>query len=188
VLVRGFDKDTAEEAVLDHFSTCGIIVAHENVKKSMMVLTYDSKAEAEDAVATLHKSVIEGNERYVEVMIDNGPIEKKERERPDRKRRKTNENAGDKKEKGPSGPDLPRERITVEAIVGKVVSFRGKSGWLIPTEKFDHPDMKKHKGKIWAHVQDVISGELNKDDEVQFHLFKDSSGIGAEEIVLTDAV
>jgi len=89
-------------------------------------------------------------------------------------------------ENGPSGPNLPRERIIDDPMVGEVISWKGKFGWIKPGEDIDHPEAAKHGGKLYAHIKDVVEeGQtLQKGASVQFYLFKDASGLGAEEIVL----
>merc|ERR1719162_2657641 len=37
------------------------------------------------------------------------------------------------KDKGPSGPNLPRSRITEEPVTGEVIAWKGKYGWIQPT-------------------------------------------------------
>jgi len=88
-------------------------------------------------------------------------------------------------ENGPSGPNLPRERIMDVPMVGEVISWKGKFGWIKPGEDIDHPEAAKHGGKLYAHIKDVVEeGQtLQKGASVQFYLFKDASGLGAEEIV-----
>lgn len=90
-----------------------------------------------------------------------------------------------KKNTGPSGPDLPRTRVSDVPVTGEVQNWRGKFGWIKPLEEVDHPDMSKHKGDIYVHQKDLIGAEeLEKGQSVQFFLFKDPSGLGAEEVSL----
>lgn len=69
-------------------------------------------------------------------------------------------------------------------INGTVIEWKKKYGWIMPTETFEHPESEKHGGKIYVHMQDVQEGEMAKDSEVLFHVFVDSSGLGAEEVVV----
>merc|ERR1712046_524122 len=39
---------------------------------------------------------------------------------------------------GPSGPELERTRVSDGAVKGKVVSWRGKYGFVKPSNKLDH--------------------------------------------------
>lgn len=90
-----------------------------------------------------------------------------------------------KRPKGPSGPDLERERLTAEKFTGEVAFWRGKFGYIMPSEPIDHPAAEKKGGKLWASMADILSGatELAEGQQVSFHVYSDSSGIlGAEEI------
>lgn len=96
------------------------------------------------------------------------------------------------KEKGKSGPDLPRERLMDIPMTGEVVAWKGKFGWIMPTEPIDHPEASKHEGKIYVHGKDIIDantsekgiGTLEKGAMVQFQVFTDASGLGAEEVLV----
>lgn len=70
VTVRGFDFDTTEEAVREHCATAGKVLSVE-MRRGMAVVTYASQMQAQKAVATLHESVIDGNDRYIEVKLRN---------------------------------------------------------------------------------------------------------------------
>eukprot|EP00930_Biecheleria_cincta_P030920 TRINITY_DN2142_c1_g1_i1.p1 TRINITY_DN2142_c1_g1~~TRINITY_DN2142_c1_g1_i1.p1 ORF type:complete len:341 (+),score=89.00 TRINITY_DN2142_c1_g1_i1:149-1171(+) len=82
---------------------------------------------------------------------------------------------------GGSGPNLPRMRLTQEAVDGQVVEWKGSFGWVKPTEPFDHPAAKRREGKIYASSKDV-KGEAAVDAKVKFHIYEDPQGLGAEEI------
>merc|ERR1712217_610450 len=88
---------------------------------------------------------------------------------------------GKGKSKGPrkpSGADLERERLTAEKFAGEVVSWKGKFGYIQPTEPVEHPDAAKKNGQLWASMNDIESGAM-----VKFHIYTDASGIlGADEI------
>jgi len=87
--------------------------------------------------------------------------------------------------KGPSGPDLPRERVTDEAVMGEVLSWKGRIGWIVPSDPSSMPEGDKHNGKIYCHRKDLIDHEtLEKGATVQFHIFKDESGLGCEEVMI----
>jgi len=72
VLVRGFDKGTSVEAVVDHCSSAGTIVSSKAAFRHAVFVTYGSPEEAQDAVERLAKSVIDGNTRYIDLKIDQG--------------------------------------------------------------------------------------------------------------------
>jgi len=85
-------------------------------------------------------------------------------------------------ERGPSGPDLPREVVSTETLTGEVTHFNKKMGWIRPASPV--AEAEKKGGKIYCHLQDVVGGEpLQKGQSVQFTLYKDASGLGAQDIL-----
>mmetsp|Transcript_141483 Transcript_141483/g.451869 ORF Transcript_141483/g.451869 Transcript_141483/m.451869 type:complete len:402 (-) Transcript_141483:18-1223(-) len=87
------------------------------------------------------------------------------------------------KAKRPTGPDLPRTRLSTEKASGEVVEWKGKYGWIKPSKAVDHPLAGKHKGRLYIHSQDLEwADELTVGAICHFHLFSDASGLGAEEI------
>jgi len=87
-----------------------------------------------------------------------------------------------KEDRGPSGPDLPREVVSTETLTGEVMHFNKKMGWIKPSTSIE--EAEKKGGKIYCHIQDVLGAEpLQKGQTVQFTLYKDSSGLGAQEIL-----
>lgn len=97
--------------------------------------------------------------------------------------------AGGSGEKKPGGPDLPRERISEAPIQGKVIDWRKKHGWIKPSDEIkaiEHESLKVRKGRIYVHENDVLSGApLEKGQSVEFHLYVDESGVGAEECLVS---
>lgn len=90
-----------------------------------------------------------------------------------------------KKAKKPAGPDLPRERITQMPITGEIVDWKGKFGWIKPHEQIVHKVGSKNKGNVYVHSKDVADGKtLEKGATVQFQAYADSSGLGAEEVLV----
>lgn len=69
VNVRGFDFETTEEAVIDHFSKVGKVVSIEMKGKNggSAIVTFSSPKAAEKAETQLNKTTIVGNTRYIEV-------------------------------------------------------------------------------------------------------------------------
>jgi len=89
-----------------------------------------------------------------------------------------------REDKGSEGPDLPREIVSDEPLEGEIVFFGRKMGWILPSVPVEHPEAEKRDGKIYCHVNDSISGErLEKGTRVQFTLYADSSGLGAQEVM-----
>lgn len=84
----------------------------------------------------------------------------------------------------PSGPDLPRTRITGNPVTGEVLEWKGKYGWIKPTEPIEHDMAMKHDGRLYISVSDLIGiTELTPGSLCQFHVFCDPSGLGAEECI-----
>mmetsp|Transcript_84803 Transcript_84803/g.229817 ORF Transcript_84803/g.229817 Transcript_84803/m.229817 type:complete len:160 (-) Transcript_84803:112-591(-) len=95
---------------------------------------------------------------------------------------------GKGKDKGkprrPSGPGLPRQRITEAPVTGEVVEWKGKYGWIQPTVAIEHEQASKREGKIYVSMSDLVGvTELSPGSLAQFHVFVDSSGLGAEECI-----
>jgi len=91
---------------------------------------------------------------------------------------------GKGKAKRPSGPDLPRERVSEAPILGEVQEWKGKYGWIKAQEEIEHPLAERREGKIYVNVKDLPEGveELEAGGLVQFELYADESGLGAEEV------
>jgi len=82
----------------------------------------------------------------------------------------------------PQGPNLPRSHCNLEPCVGKVVSWKGRVGWIEPEEPIDHPKASSHHGKLYIHEQDIVGGgPLTVGQKVVFQLYEDKTGLGAEQ-------
>lgn len=81
---------------------------------------------------------------------------------------------------------LERTRITAEKFAGTVNAWKGKYGWITPAEEIAHEKASKHNGGLFVGVNDLQDGvtELSQGQTVAFHIFEDSSGLGAEEVSL----
>jgi len=88
----------------------------------------------------------------------------------------------------PSGPDLPRTRVSTAPVTGEVVEWKGKYGWIMPARPLDHAAISKHKGRLYIHENDLVhASKLEAGMTCRFQVFSDASGLGAEEcVVLTD--
>ena len=49
----------------------------------------------------------------------------------------------------PTGPNLPRTRITEQPVTGEVAEWKGKYGWIMPAVPVEHP---KWKGKLYISM------------------------------------
>jgi len=90
-----------------------------------------------------------------------------------------------KGKRGPSGPNLPRTRITDAPVTGEVLEWKGKYGWIQPTVPIEHELAAKREGKVYVSMSDLVGGimELTPGSLCQFHVFTDASGLGAEECI-----
>merc|ERR1712048_154969 len=92
-----------------------------------------------------------------------------------------------KKGKGKSktpGHMLKRTVIEGEPLGGTVLEWKGKYGWIEPSEPIEHEKADKHKGRIWVSKDDIGDlEELTEGCEVSFQIWEDASGIGAAEVV-----
>merc|ERR1719253_631873 len=86
-------------------------------------------------------------------------------------------------EEGGKGHLLPRTRISAEKFMGTVSAWKGKYGFIKPNEEIEHPLAKKHHGGIFVGKDDVQGGVLTQGAQVEFHIWEDSSGLGAEEVI-----
>jgi len=76
----------------------------------------------------------------------------------------------------------PRERLTVVPTTGEVSDWKGSFGFIKPHEAVDHPEAAKRGGKIYVAQRDIVGGaDLAVGQLVQFHVFADKSGLGADE-------
>jgi cold shock CspA family protein len=79
---------------------------------------------------------------------------------------------------------LPRTRISAEKFQGTVSAWKGKYGWIKPVEEIEHEKAKAHKGGVFVSMDDLEGvTELTEGATVEFHIWEDSSGLGAEEVV-----
>lgn len=98
---------------------------------------------------------------------------------------------GSRPASGPSGPNLPRTRISSEFCTGMVVEWTGKYGWIRPTQPLNHPQANRHGGKVYVARQDIIVGGvmgagLTPGQTCRFRVYTDASGIGAEQCEVVD--
>merc|ERR1712190_574245 len=71
IYVSGFDYDTDEAALQEHFGDVGTIEEVYFQSMGAAVVTFTEKAAAQRAVSELHESTIDGQSRYVSVKLDN---------------------------------------------------------------------------------------------------------------------
>jgi len=71
VFVRGFDLGTDDDMFEGHMKAAGPIHTVHWVTKGSAVVVYKRKASAEKAASQLNKTTIEGNERFIDVILKN---------------------------------------------------------------------------------------------------------------------
>jgi cold shock CspA family protein len=87
-----------------------------------------------------------------------------------------------------SGPDLPREKLeSVGSVLGAVVEWKDKFGWIQPHEEIKHTSAKwtaeKRGGKVYVSMTDLKGcTSLASGQAVRFQVYVDEQGLGAEEV------
>jgi len=91
---------------------------------------------------------------------------------------------GKTKNKSP-GHLLPRTRISEAPFSGTVVEWKGKYGWIQPAETIEHEKAEKHGGRLFFSKDSIVGGvAVDAGATVEYHIFEDVSGIGAEEVTV----
>lgn len=109
-------------------------------------------------------------ERHVFDLVSAVPVAAPAQRRPPRRKNE------------PGGPHLPRQRVTPEPVDGEVERWKGQVGWIRPLRPLVHPQAAARQGQIYVHEQDIVTGgPLVPGQQVQFHVYSDASGLGAEE-------
>jgi len=76
-----------------------------------------------------------------------------------------------------------RERVA-ESITGEVVEWTRNIGWLRAHEPISHPEANRRGGKIYLAKRDVMGEEeLPVGAVVQFNVYADASGLGADDCI-----
>eukprot|EP00435_Cladocopium_sp_Y103_P072612 s462_g40.t2 len=85
------------------------------------------------------------------------------------------------KDNKPGGPTLPRTRVSTYQHLGQVWEWRGNYGWILPFEQVKHPKAGMRQGRIFVSRTDLAnSRDLMPGTFVQFQIFEDEQGLGAE--------
>merc|ERR1712106_950927 len=69
IFVNGFDFETDDDALTNHFGTIGAIEDHHFQSKGSAVITYVEAASAQRAVTKLDGTTMTGQKRYVAVKL-----------------------------------------------------------------------------------------------------------------------
>eukprot|EP00397_Hematodinium_sp_SG-2012_P042411 GEMP01046907.1.p1 GENE.GEMP01046907.1~~GEMP01046907.1.p1 ORF type:complete len:150 (+),score=23.25 GEMP01046907.1:60-452(+) len=82
-----------------------------------------------------------------------------------------------------------RVRLSDQLIAGRVVQWKGSYGWIEPIVTIEHPEVNRHKGRIFVHADDIRGKwKLKVGSIVEFFLYLDSEGLGASEVVSRQVV
>jgi cold shock CspA family protein len=72
-------------------------------------------------------------------------------------------------------------------VRGKVLTMFAHYGWLMLFGNTNHPAADKHDGDVYVSKTDIVEGEnLRAGDVVEFYLYSDDQGLGAEECRLIE--
>jgi len=69
VYVRGFDFGTKEAQLRKHMMQAGQVLKMKMESKGEAIVVYKNKEDAESAAATLNQTVVDGNSRYIDVIL-----------------------------------------------------------------------------------------------------------------------
>lgn len=76
-----------------------------------------------------------------------------------------------------------RVRITQNRLMGTVLSWKGRFGWIRSDKRINHEEAVKHGGRVYVHISDVEGRvELAEDARVSFFAYSDGDGLGAEQV------
>lgn len=70
VFVSGFDFDTPEDAIGQHFESIGNVTDVRMIGRGAAVVRFDNAGAADQAVQELNESTISGNRRFINVRLD----------------------------------------------------------------------------------------------------------------------
>jgi cold shock CspA family protein len=75
----------------------------------------------------------------------------------------------------------PGQRVPVSSIrmIGKLMEWKGKFGWIVPSTPINHPEARKHGGKVYLSQIDVEAEISGVGATVSFLVYADGTGLGA---------
>lgn len=168
VFVSGFDFETSENDIAQHFEGIGNIAEVRMMGRGAAVVHFDDPALAKQAVDELNETTISGNRRYINVRLDG---------------EKGSKGGGGKGKKGGKSEDRSKggkvySRNTYDGefqtgTVAKFISDRG-FGYITP----DRGD----GGDVFVHFSAILGSdgfkELREGDRVEFGVEPDPKGKG----------
>lgn len=79
--------------------------------------------------------------------------------------------------------DEAREPVSEEPVLGEVLEWKETHGWIKLSSEIDHPMAGLRRGKIYVGKKDLAGLEsLVPGSKVQFILYQDGAGLGAEQL------
>eukprot|EP00928_Gymnodinium_smaydae_P022491 TRINITY_DN1886_c1_g1_i1.p2 TRINITY_DN1886_c1_g1~~TRINITY_DN1886_c1_g1_i1.p2 ORF type:complete len:183 (+),score=50.28 TRINITY_DN1886_c1_g1_i1:96-644(+) len=168
IFVNGFDFDTSETAISDHFSEVGKVTGVQLIGRGAAVVRFEDTASADKAVKELNETTIPGNTRYVNVKIDG--------EKGKGKGKKSEGKGKDRDGYGKGKRDRYEDKPTYtgdfqEGTVAKFLTDRG-FGYITPDEGGND---------IFVHFSAINSSgfkELKEGERVRFGVEDDPKGKG----------
>eukprot|EP00933_Yihiella_yeosuensis_P033866 TRINITY_DN2747_c2_g4_i1.p1 TRINITY_DN2747_c2_g4~~TRINITY_DN2747_c2_g4_i1.p1 ORF type:complete len:485 (-),score=113.67 TRINITY_DN2747_c2_g4_i1:55-1509(-) len=73
----------------------------------------------------------------------------------------------------------PRKLVSTKRVVGTILDWRGKFGWIQPATPVDHEQASRSNGRIFLAAEDVQEELAGVGGPVTFFLFVDGNGLGA---------
>lgn len=165
VFVNGFDFDTPENIIENHFSGVGDIRDLRLIGKGSAVVTYSSPDEANRAVSELNETTMEGNRRYINVKIDG---------KGDDKGGKGKGKGKGKSSGGYGSRDRPQPQLTGQMQNGTVSSFFEERGFGFITPDDGGADAYVH----FSAIQSDGFKTLHQGQAVRFEIGEDPKGKG----------
>eukprot|EP00929_Paragymnodinium_shiwhaense_P099778 TRINITY_DN6160_c0_g1_i2.p2 TRINITY_DN6160_c0_g1~~TRINITY_DN6160_c0_g1_i2.p2 ORF type:complete len:198 (-),score=65.97 TRINITY_DN6160_c0_g1_i2:235-828(-) len=181
IFVRGFDFDTPESAIAEHFESIGKVASVELIGRNAALVHFDDSSVAQRAIDEKNESTISGNSRYINVRMDGDKGEGKGKKGGGKKGGKKGGKDYDGKGKGyggSKGGGKYEDRTTFDGefqqgTVAKWLNDRG-FGYITPDSG---------AGDIFVHFSAVQGGgfkELSEGQRVQFGVEPDPKGKGKE--------
>mmetsp|Transcript_114338 Transcript_114338/g.255174 ORF Transcript_114338/g.255174 Transcript_114338/m.255174 type:complete len:183 (+) Transcript_114338:60-608(+) len=157
VFIAGFDYDTPESIVREHFGAVGHVTSVRLGGKGSAVVTYDQTHDAERAVEELDKSTMEGNRRYVSVRLD---------AKGEGKGKSNGKGKGTWNRKGSDYEDAPHQGDMQEGVVASFFEEKG-FGFITPnagsTDVYVHFTAIQGKGFRTLHEGQAVMFAMGED-------------------------
>jgi len=81
---------------------------------------------------------------------------------------------------GPSPSQKPRTKVVPTRVTGRVMGWRGKYGWIQPSQPIKHPSaLARNGGKLYFGQEDVEAKLSGVNAAVTFFVYESEKGLGA---------